>query len=334
MAKYIPTDEVSAHLRVKGLDLQRKAVLITNFSETEQSRDFTVPSNCNGFGRIHHFRRFEGEEFPENPLPIDPACNALGIPYPDLIKAQVFQNAVCGWRCWYCFVDYKLLSGNQKYSFFKTAEELITYYLAEEEKCPVIDLSGGQPDLIPEWSLWVADEIMKQGLNERVFLWSDDNLSNGYLWEYLTPVEVRRLASYKYYGRVGCFKGFDDHSFSFNTGADPELFKNQFKLMRKLVDWEFNVYGYITLTSDDDRDISKKMEDFFDEMQSTIHPNFPLRTIPLRIKEFTPTRHRMDESHYRSIQIQKIAVGAWNEEIEKRFSREVREKRIFEHAIY
>ena len=225
------------------------------------------------------------------------------------------------------------MSGNPKYSSFKTAEELLDYFIKEPERYPIIDLSGGQPDLIPEWNLWVADEIKKRELDDEVFLWSDDNLSNEYLWLFLDPIEVKRLASYKNYGRVGCFKGFDDHSFSFNTGADPSQFDEQFRIMHKLVEWEFNVYGYITLTSDNDTNIPGKVSDFFDQMQSLVHPNFPLRTIPLHIKEFTPTQSRMKEANYRSLQIQMDVICAWNEELEKRFLKEIIAKKVFEHSI-
>ena len=56
--------------------------------------------------------------------------------------------------------------------------------------------------------------------------------------------------------------------------------------------------------------------------------------IPLQISEFTPTKKRMKLSHKDSIEIQKIAVSIWNNEILKRFSMETISKRIFEHKIY
>jgi uncharacterized Fe-S cluster-containing radical SAM superfamily protein len=331
--KYIDTEKFSSKLREKGIDINERKILITTFKNSEQGHDLTLPPNCSGFGRIHHFKRDTNYPFPSNPLPIDPACNALGLPETDEMQVQVFQNAICSWRCWYCFVDFSLLSANPHHSEFKSVSELLDLFEAEALRPPIIDLSGGQPDLVPEWSLWFADEIQKRGLQRRIYLWSDDNLSNDYLWRFLSHAEIRRLASYKNYGRVGCFKGFDEESFSFNTLAEPSLFNNQFKLMRKLVDAEFDVYGYCTFTATSDALIRNKMKAFIDRLQTEVHEYFPLRTVPLEIITYTPTKKRMSEDHDRSIQIQKLAIEAWNEEINYRFSAEMRAKKIYEHKL-
>jgi len=306
---------------------------MTRFEGSQQSEDITLPLNCDGWGRLHHFRRFQGEGWPSNPLPIDPALKNLGLPDEDDILVQVFQNAICSWRCWYCFVDFKLLSANPEHSGLMSADELVNLYLAENNRSKIIDLSGGQPDLVPEWGLWMADSLNRRGIHQEVYLWTDDNLSNDYLWKYLSPGEIQRLVSYQNYGRVGCFKGFDEHSFSFNTLAGPEFFKNQVSLMRRLVDAGFDVYGYVTLTTDDDKNIAALVADFMDRLQSEVDPNFPLRTIPLRIFEFNPTKERMGLEHQQALEIQFDAVQAWTEELEKRFSTNLRELRITEIPI-
>lgn len=329
----IDTEKFSSALRRKGIDVAARKILMTHFDKSKQLEDLTLPPNCDGWGRVHHFQRSAGSDWPANPLPIDPASHALGLPDSDAIQVQVFQNAICSWRCWYCFVDFDLLSANPDHSGFKSVEELIDLYLAEPQRPPIIDLSGGQPDLVPEWSLWFADSLSQRGLEREVFLWSDDNLSNDYLWKYLTTKEIYLLASYPNYGRVGCFKGFDEHSFSFNTSAAPELFGSQFRLMKRLVDAGFNVYGYATFTSDKDEGLAVRMTEFVDRLQSEIHPLFPLRMVPLRIFEFTPTRDRMRPEHHRSLEIQMEAVAAWSQELEKRFSPELLGRRIFEQEL-
>lgn len=331
--RFINTEKFSSALRRKGVDIGARRILLTRFDASKQSQDFTLPCNCEGFGRIHHFRRSQGDDWPPNPLPIDPALHVLGLPKTDMLQVQVFQNAICSWRCWYCFVDYDLLSANPKHSAFKTVDELIDLYLGAADPPPIVDLSGGQPDLVPEWILWFADAIHARGLDRTVYLWSDDNLSNDYLWRYLEREEIQRLRSYGNYGRVGCFKGFDEHSFCFNTGAAPELFGLQFQLMRRLVKTGFDVYGYATVTSDRDKNIAAHMADFVDRLQSEVHPLFPLRTVPLRITEFTPTRERMQSAHRRAVEIQKDAVLAWREELVRRFPPEIRGKPVFEHRL-
>jgi len=328
----IDTEKFSAALRRRGIDLDSRRILITSFEGSEQAKDLTLPPNCGGWGRIHYFRRFQ-RDWLANPLPIDPASHVLGLERLDAIQVQIFQNAICSWRCWYCFVDFDLLSANPRHSALKTVDELLDLFLAEPIRPPIVDLSGGQPDLVPEWVLWFVDSLKARGLEREIYVWSDDNLSNDYLWRFLSQEQVRRLASSPNYGRVGCFKGFDDHSFSFNTGAEPNLFSSQFMLMRRLVAAGFDVYGYATFTSDQDNNLAANMSDFVDRLQSEVHPLFPLRTVPLHILEYTPTGSRMGPEHRRALTIQHDAVAAWTDEINRRFSEEIRSKPIYEHRM-
>jgi uncharacterized Fe-S cluster-containing radical SAM superfamily protein len=328
----IDTGKFSEHLRSRGLRPDTGEVLVTRFTGSEEEKDFTLPANCGGFGRIHHFRRSQGEAWPENPLPIDPACKALGLAPSESLQVQVFQNAICSWRCWYCFVDFDLLSANPKFSEFKTSKEMVELYLAETTRPRVIDLSGGQPDLVPEWGYWMHRELKAREMLGEVYLWTDDNLSNDYLWRFLDPGQIRELAASPSYGRVGCFKGFDAESFSFNTKAAPALFAEQFLLMKRLVAAQFDVYGYATLTSSSGEHIRQSISDFVDRLQD-IHPIFPLRTIPLKIQTFTPTSGRLDSTTQRALDIQHEAVLAWTEELTKRFSDEMRSRPITEQRL-
>lgn len=329
----INTERFSEHLRGRGIDLEQQKVLVSNFENTDEAKDFTVPPNCDGFGRLHHFQRAQVAPWPENPLPIDPAARALHLGRVNELRVQVFQNAICSWRCWYCFVDFDLLSANPRSSQFKTSDELIDLYLAEPNRPPVIDLSGGQPDLVPEWGLWFARSLVRRGLDKAVYLWTDDNLSNDYLWQVLTLDEIQELARMSNYGRVGCFKGFDPISFAFNTKADPQLFTQQFKLMRRLVDAAFDVYGYVTLTTPTEADIAAKISQFIDRLQEEVHPVFPLRTVPLRIKVFTPTGSRVGPDQLNALQFQETAVAVWNAELRRRFTSAQIGKNITEHSL-
>ncbi len=326
-------EKASLKLRQWGINIGDRKVRLACFNNSEQSSDFSFPSNCGGFGRIHHFRRFQGDQWPLDPLPIDPAIHALGLPDSDEILAEVFQNAVCNLRCWYCYVDRHLISANSEFSSMLSVEEMLDLYLAEPNRPPMIDLSGGQPDLVPEWILWFADILHSRGLDKEVYLWSDDNLSSDFLYRYLGKEEINRLASYKNYGRVGCFKGFDKNSFSFNTSASPELFERQFSMMRRLIKSGFDVYGYVTLTSDKDKDLDSRIATFVNRLQAEVHPIFPLRTVPQQILEFTPTKERIGGSHRKALEIQNYAAYLWQKEIESRFSIEVRKKRIYQHEL-
>ncbi len=175
----IDTDALSQRYRAAAVRTDDRRILVTDLRGTQQVHDLSAPPNCDGLGRIRHFRRGTTPGWPANPLPAGPACRFLGLdPGLSILRAQVFQNAVCNWRCWYCFVPFNLLAAHPRHSRWVTADELIELYLREPGRPSVIDLSGGQPDLTPEWVPWTMRALRDRGLEGRVYLWSDDNLSN------------------------------------------------------------------------------------------------------------------------------------------------------------
>jgi uncharacterized Fe-S cluster-containing radical SAM superfamily protein len=320
----INTDAFSVRMRERGIRSDVRQLRITNFHGSQQEQDFTLPANCKGFGRVRHFRRARSSSWPENPLPIDPAARCLGLGAVDEVTAQVFQNAVCNWRCWYCFVDFELLSGRDDHSGWLSPEQLVEMYAAADNRPMMIDLSGGQPDLVPEWVPWMMQALRAAGLAQETYLWSDDNLSNDYLWRYLSSSERELLSTYENYGKVCCLKGFDAESFSFNTLAEPRLFARQFELLERLVtDTTIDVYGYATFTAPDDAGIAIAMPALVDRLQAIDH-FLPLRVIPLEIASFTPATARMKPQHQRALAVQHEAIGAWNAELVARFSADER----------
>lgn len=327
------TEIVSEKYRKALIDHTNRRVLLTNFIGTEQEQDLTEPSNCLGYGRIRHFRRSLSDQWPENPLPIEPACKALNLPITNIMRAQVFQNAACNWRCWYCYVPFNLLTANKKHAGWLSAEEMINLYLKEDDRPLIIDLTGGQPDLTPEWVLWTMDELERQGLSDSIYLWSDDNLSNDFFWRFLTEEEQLRIATYPLYGRVCCFKGFNIESFVFNTKAEPEGFDYQFKLMKRLLGLGLDLYGYVTLTTPSEIGIADSVAHFIERLQE-LDENLPLRIIPLEIREFSPVTRRLNSLMRDSLDFQYIAIDAWQREIEMRFSSVKRSLKITDVPLH
>jgi uncharacterized Fe-S cluster-containing radical SAM superfamily protein len=325
----INTDEFSQQLRVKSIDLAAERLLVTNLKGTAQEQDLSEPPNCDGYGRIRHFRRRGAAGWPENPLPIDPAAHKLGLPRDDVILAQVFQNASCNWRCWYCFVPFDLLKANADHSGWLSAAELLDLYQKDQSPPRVIDLSGGQPDLTPEWVPWMMRELSRRGLQDSVYLWSDDNLSNDYFWRFLSDDDIATVTAYRNYGKVCCFKGFDPTSFAFNTMAAPELFERQLELFRRYLELGIDIYAYATFTTPVSDNIPVQMSRFVDALQA-ICPNLPLRVVPLEIREFAPVKSRLSDQHLDAIKFQWLAIDSWKSEIERRFSPEMRGRAIHE----
>jgi uncharacterized Fe-S cluster-containing radical SAM superfamily protein len=331
--KLLDTEALSEKYRKAALDFEGRRLLVTNFRGTEQERDFSEPANCRGFGRIRHFSRATSAGWPPNPLPLEPADRALGLCDAGLLRAQVFQNAVCNWRCWYCFVDYKLLAASRKHSAWLGPRDLIDLYLEQSDPPRVIDLTGGQPDIIPEWVPWMMKELRARGMEDRVYLWSDDNLSNDYFWRFLTDADRELVATYSKYGRVCCFKGFDGESFSFNTQADPALFERQIELMARLVGLGIDLYAYATLTSPS-RDNARQGVRLFVNRLQEVAENLPLRTVPLEVQVFTPVEGRMDDIRWRAIENQRVAIEAWQDELARRFSEADRGRSIVDVPLH
>ncbi len=321
MARSTSMTDLSSLLRKKAINSARKLLLISNYRGTNQEKDLSESANCNGFGRIRHFKLYTGEDWIQDPLPILPAASSLGIIPSAEMRAQVFQNAVCNWRCWYCFVDPSLLNGDSKFASFMTCDEMLDLYLQEENPANIIDLSGGHPDLTPEWIPWMMEALKSRGLEEKVFLWSDDNLSVDYLWKYLSDDQIVMMSSYPKYSRVCCFKGIDEKSFSLNTKADPKYFSNQFDLFKRLLGIKIDLYGYITLTAASDTNFKLIIPNFFDRIQE-IAELFPLRIVPLKILEFSPVSSRMNREYVDMMKGQYIAIQIWKDELRKRFTQE------------
>lgn len=327
MPKSIDTEGFSSELRRRAVDVEGRRLLITRYTGTEQEADLSEPTTCNGLGRIRHFRRETSPGWPPNPLPIDPASRALKLPRTDVLRAQVFQNAICNWRCWYCFVPFELLTGNPKHAEWMTPDQLVDCYLAQTDPPPILDLTGGQPDLTPEWVPWMMQVLQERGLAEHVYVWSDDNLSIDYFWRYLTDADRETIAAYPLYGRVGCFKGYDKASFAFNTKAAPELFERQFELMSRLLALGIDVYAYVTLTAPGRNDLQTQLPAFVDRLQR-LDENFPLRTVPLEIRPFTPVLGRKPGELDVGLNTQEQAVALWNEELVRRFPASLRDAAI------
>lgn len=315
--KPLDSKKLAERLREKSVDLQSKKIRMTKFPGSDQATDLSFPPNCGGFGRIHHFRLEPDPKWITNPLPTLPACKYLGVPVTDVLLAQVFQLGACDFRCWYCFVDFDLLSANPKYSEMVTPRQLLQMMFDEKVNSQVIDLSGGQPELVPEYVLWFLEARKDLGLEQSHFVWSDDNLSTDYTWRYLSEEEILFMVQAPGYARVGCLKGFDAESFFFNTLADGALFDQQIELFGRFVKAGFDQYGYITITTMNTDDLQDKMAQLLDKIQNRVHPNFPLRIVPLRIFGFNTNYNRYNRKAETN---QFHALEAWLTEMQKRFS--------------
>lgn len=325
-------EDIAKHIRSNIVNVKEKKVLISKIKHSLQENDITLPINCDGFGRIRHFRMYEHDDWVFNPLPNLPSCKSLNVKSEPVLKTQVFQIAGCNWNCWYCFVDDELKVGNPTRSKFISSNELVNLYLKEKKRQQVIVLSGGQPDLAPEWIYWMIEALSETMIDNRTYLWSDDNLSTDYYFRYLTKDQRDKIASYENYGKVGCFKGFDDKSFVFNTNAPKKKFNEQFDLFDKIRLERIDLYGYVTFTSPLNLNLGESIDKFFVKL-SDIHDKLPLRVVPLKIIDYSPSSIRMSENHRFSLKYQHEVLKTWKKILEEKYTIKERMKKICEIVI-
>ena len=179
----------------------------------------------------------------------------------------------------------------------------------------------------------MLDALADAGLTQQVYLWSDDNLSNDYLFRYLTDDQISRLAEAPGYGRACCLKGFDRASFTFNTTAPAEHFDRQLALLRRIVATGMDVYCYATFTTPTlPASPADTMRRLADDLQS-IDEHLPLRLVPLEVSVFGPVHPRLRSAHAESLQLQHRMVAAWQAVLAERFTAAQRATAVCRHPF-
>lgn len=305
--------------------------LLSRISGSSQERDLSQPPNCKGFGRIRHFKRKLDEDW-FDPLPMDPMSKSLKLPYADLIETQVFQIASCNLHCWYCFVPDNLKKGNQDCASWLTAQEMVELFVKSDNNIRILDLSGGNPELVPEWLVDTMKELDRQGLSEYIYLWSDDTLTTDYFFRYLSKEEKKLICEYPHYGKVGCFKGFDERSFHFNTNLSESYYKQQFELFARYIEMGLDVYGYVTFTTDNIDGIGDKINEFIYQLRK-IHPLLPLRIVPLKIILFSTVEQRVNIKYNIAMENQIIVHREWRKQLRELYSETLLSQKICDIMI-
>jgi uncharacterized Fe-S cluster-containing radical SAM superfamily protein len=94
----------------------------------------------------------------------------------------IIQSGVCNFRCWYCYVDYRFLSG--RIVVKQSAAEVLDQFLslrdrleARGKQLNVLRISGGEPLLVPDLTLACLEEIRRMSLHTTVCVKTETNLS-------------------------------------------------------------------------------------------------------------------------------------------------------------
>lgn len=287
-------------------------MLVSKLDGSKQEQDLTLPPNAEGLGRKRHFRRRSANGWLDNPVPIVPASRWLGIDPPDVMQAQVFQLAGCAWRCWYCYVPFEMLSADAARSRWVDAASLVALYFEQRDRPLILDLSGGSPDLAPEWIGWTMDAIEDRHAERQVYLWSDDNLSTDLLLREGRGLLERFERYGGGYGKACCLKGFDPVSFAFNTGAEEAGFDEQMRILQGYAQTSLDIHLYVTLTAPPRPGDATLVRDLVKRL-ARIREDLPLRTVPLLVTRFATMLGRLDGARTEAIEHQWRMLDAWRD---------------------
>jgi uncharacterized Fe-S cluster-containing radical SAM superfamily protein len=311
----IDADKIAAALREKLIHNNR--ILLVNFSESGQEKDISSGINCEGFGR-KHTPPVWSEKWIRTRERILPAATKLGVRAEEVSICQVFQVAGCNFRCWFCYLTDEMRQATCKAGYL-TTDEMLHKLLKDPSPPRVLVLSGGSPDLVPEWLPLILKSIQKRNLENYFYVWWDTNLSTYFLWTYLSSSDWNLVKNFRNLGIQATLKGITPYNFYENTGVQPRYFYRQLDILSKLIRSGLDVYPFLTLTISQIDNIQEDVAHFMDLLQK-IHPLLPLKTTPLEIKVYTPTRRRMNPQREQMLKNQYIALSFWLAELRKRFS--------------
>lgn len=299
-------------MRRKCVNLDARKFLIADIGQSAQRADLSTPPNCEGLGRIRHFSSIADGAWLPNFLPGVPAARWLNRQPNEIEIAQVFQLAGCPLRCWYCFVPYQLLDGNARSARWQSVDDLLDMFIRLPDRPSIVDLSGGSPEIAPEWPAWFAEALIDRGLQQSVYLWSDDSLTTDLLLTSEMRPILKTLEEYPGYGRVCCIKGIDPITYAEATRDSEDGFDRQLRILEGYLGTGLDIYGYVTLLPPPTEKPRGAIELLLDRLQS-VSPKFPERLVPLKLLPFGVTTQRVSADRMRALRAQDELIEIWKE---------------------
>ncbi len=225
-------------------------------------------------------------------------------------------------------MDRRNLCADFEYGEYFNAEEILFRFLAisklsensenPDDKLNILRLSGGELFLTPELIYYIVEAIKNIGLENKIYLWLDCNLATGdFFWKYLKKNQIEEIKNFQNLGICVCYKGFDEESFTENTGADHEFFNEQFKMHRRLLEEGFDVYSYIYPVSvfpiNYFGDIPYKVNQFIKRFQKEVSYYGVLRMAMPLIKPYKANEKYVTPEKEKMLSMQQAVQKIWND---------------------
>jgi uncharacterized Fe-S cluster-containing radical SAM superfamily protein len=295
-------------------------ILLANFCGTEQGKDiekrtpiagdfFRVKINVKGFDEKEMEKLGKkAVDFSNNEQVFDAMRQEFDMPYwafaklknaslKDLNKTFIYQLKACNIHCPWCYVDDVNKNGQESIiSKFFSIPEIMNFFEKQRSTQKLYNFrpSGGEPTIAIEQWLESLRELEKRGLEKKVFVQGDTNLTTGHFIDLLESKKeieknlLEKIASYDNFGVLCSFKGNDTRSFWEATGGcNPDMHQEQFYSLRKLAKAGIDCYPFIYDSN------PETLERFMEKGAGMFGDGFYLKTWLLPLKLYGPEKARL-----------------------------------------
>jgi len=238
----------------------------------------------------------------------------------------IVQIGICNFRCFYCYVDYKYLSGQSVVNV--SAAKIVDEFLHKRNdlaksgvKLNVLRISGGEPLLVPDLTLKCLDLIREKGLSDEICIKTETNLSP------LVPdstgtslfeqwVDVDRLKEHHNFIMHPTFHGINKDSLERISTAKWDSYEMMEAALRKLIELEiefFPSFGSNVVSTEE-------VADFF-RFCKGVHKNLPGR-IAVRKFDLGYSAPQARKNGQRDVQTydQTAVLELWNSLMKQEYS--------------
>lgn len=236
------------------------------------------------------------------------------------------QLGGCNFRCWYCYCADDLLKGRNV--VFLTAEELINRFIEQRRKdftlgieSNILRISGGEPFLAPDLILSCLEKIKELRLENRVFVWSETNLSP-FLKEPNSQnslaekwADLDKISRFKNFALHPCLHGITPENLYENSNIDSRWFDGLVNGLKILIQYKIDIYPtFSSNTCPPDH-----VDELFKKLLS-INKNLPLRFALIDYHLDYPTiLRRTQAQEHKTVYNKYMLISKWNELIQSQY---------------
>jgi len=247
----------------------------------------------------------------------------------------------CNFRCWHCYCDDSLLTG--KNLLFMTPKELINRFIEQRRKdlalgmpSNVLRITGGEPFLAPDLILSCLEEIHERRLDERVFVWSETNLSP-FIKQHNSEkclaekwVDLDKIARFKNFALHPCIHGITPENLFENTRVDGRWLDDLINGLKVLIQHKIDIYPTISSNMCTPNGI----ENFFQKLRS-INRYLPLRFALIEFHlDYPGVMARSDAQKHDRVYNKYLVLSKWNALLQEEYGLSYAEKPRHEVPLF